>query len=193
MYHGPARIPDAVISMKDAVLCLNASSKGELLHFSGFVVDRRGLVLSTAHDLEGITVLTITDDAGKEYPGEIVQRDTVLDLTLIRVKQGFVNAITLPTVKRRLEAGETIYMVHCSAGNHYSVKSGVVARQQAVVGDNLLWQVKMAVSPGNSGSPAFDREGRLIGMAKGRYRGTENRGFLIPLDTIAEFLGREKR
>jgi len=46
----------------------------------------------------------------------------------------------------------------------------------------------MEILPGNSGSPVFNGAGDLIGVVKGRYRGTDDVGFMIPLDTITEFL-----
>ena len=189
----PYHIPDAVKTLEHFVICLKASGKGEPLNFSGFVADRQGFIVSTAHDLDGITAVVVKGDRGEEIPGEIVKRDTVRDLTLIRVKRRFEGAVDIPGGKRHLDPGERIYMVRCSPSNDDGIKVGVVSRQQAVVSGNLLWQVKMDVSPGSSGSPVFDQKGRLIGIVKGRYRGTETRGFLIPFDTIVEFLGQEKR
>jgi len=42
------------------------------------------------------------------------------------------------------------------------------------------------VQSGSSGSPVFDAQGNLVAIVKGRYRGTESVGFLIPLATIIE-------
>ena len=70
---------------------------------------------------------------------------------------------------------------------------GIVEGPPAMVNGQPLWQVNMEVLPGSSGSPVFDQDGRLVGVVKGRYRGTETRGFLIPIDTILEFLGRGAR
>ena len=44
------------------------------------------------------------------------------------------------------------------------------------------------IYPGSSGSPVFDNQGRLVGMVKGRYRGTTTVGFVTPLETIVAFL-----
>lgn len=186
---GSARIPESVAPLKRSVTCLSASVNGVAVHFTGFVVDRRGFIVSTAHDLDDIRSVTVRGEGGEELPGEIVRRDPARDLVLIRVKRNFPEAVTLRGGRRRVDAGERIYMVRCSPRTDERVRGGTISRQQAIVSGRLLWQVKMAVSPGSSGSPVFDTEGRLIGIVKGRYRGTETRGFLIPLDTILEFLG----
>jgi len=41
---------------------------------------------------------------------------------------------------------------------------------------------------GRSGSPVFDHQGALVGVIKGRYRGTDTTGFLIPMEIIMDFL-----
>jgi serine protease Do len=46
----------------------------------------------------------------------------------------------------------------------------------------------MEIHPGSSGSPVFDANGRLVGIVKGRYRGTNSIGFVIPLETITSFM-----
>jgi len=46
----------------------------------------------------------------------------------------------------------------------------------------------METLPGCSGSPVFDGQGRFVSVVKGRYRGTETIGFLIPRATVLEFL-----
>ena len=51
-----------------------------------------------------------------------------------------------------------------------------------------LWQVRMKINHGSSGSPVFDSQGRLAAIVKGRFRGTESIGFLIPFESILQFL-----
>jgi len=46
----------------------------------------------------------------------------------------------------------------------------------------------MKIYPGSSGSPVFDVQGNLVAIVKGRHRGTDSIGFLIPLETIIEFV-----
>ena len=62
--------PDQVLSQSDAVYCLKASSKGETIRFSGFALDRQGLIISTAHDLEGIHAVTVTGADGAALQGK---------------------------------------------------------------------------------------------------------------------------
>jgi serine protease Do len=46
----------------------------------------------------------------------------------------------------------------------------------------------LETSPGSSGSPVFDEKGALVGIVKGRFRGTNTIGFLIPISRIKAFI-----
>jgi S1-C subfamily serine protease len=85
--------------------------------------------------------------------------------------------------------GEKVYSMVCPAHNHEMVRTGVVDEPPAMVNGQPLWQVNMGVAPGDSGGPVFDSNGRLVGVVKGRFRGGWSRGFLIPTNTLREFLG----
>jgi serine protease Do len=51
----------------------------------------------------------------------------------------------------------------------------------------------MQIRPGSSGSPVFDLGGKLVAVVKGRYRGAESVGFLIPYASLMKFLGDQPK
>jgi serine protease Do len=186
-------VPRAVERNENAVFCLRASSHGTPVGFSGFAIDRRGFIISTAHDLEGIRRVTVWLKNGVEAPGEVVWRDVRRDLSLIRVKSALGVVVSLGNGRRSPLPGERIYLLPCVTEGRDSARFGTVGEKPALVNGQPLWQVNLHVSPGTSGSPVFDADGRLVGMVKGRFRGAGTRGFLIPLDTIREFLRKDGR
>jgi serine protease Do len=109
------------------------------------------------------------------------------------VKRTFDVVVSLMSGRRSPRVGERIFSLPCPAGNRGAARIGVVDDPPALVNGQPLWQVNLPVSPGDSGSPVFDADGRLVGMVKGRFRGTGTRGFLIPLDTIRDFLRKGGR
>jgi serine protease Do len=123
----------------------------------------------------------------------VVWRDVLSDLSLIRVKRTFDVVVSLRNGRRSPRVGERIFSLPCPAGNRGAARIGVVDDPPAMVNGQPLWQVNLQVSPGDSGGPVFDADGRLVGMVKGRFRGTGTRGFLIPLDTIRDFLRKGGR
>jgi serine protease Do len=181
-------VPPKVELNESAVFCLRASSRGVPVGFSGFAIDRRGFIISTAHDLEGIRRVTVGLKNGIQAAGEVVWRDVRQDLSLIRVKTNFGAIVSLGNGRRSPRVGEPVFLLSCVTEGREGVRFGTVGEKPAMVNGQPLWQVNLHVSPGTSGSPVFDSDGRLVGMVKGRFRGTGTRGFLIPLDTIRDFL-----
>jgi PDZ domain/Trypsin-like peptidase domain len=81
-------------------------------------------------------------------------------------------------------------------GSTICITEGVVSRIDLVSAsafNNLLAiQIDAAINPGNSGGPAFDKHGKVTGVAffKNVSKKTDNVGYLIPSDICRTFLGR---
>jgi serine protease Do len=181
-------VPARVLSKRDAVVCIKAREKTEPIQFSGFIVDGRGFILATAHDLKRVEEIRVTLSSGQELKGDLVKIDSNRDLTLIDVHSLFPSFISLERRRDLLGRGENVYMIGCPDGQLGVIHTGRI-RGPLQQKDGLpLWQVEMDILPGSSGSPVFDAEGNFVGVVKGRYRGTETVGFLIPIETVIEFL-----
>ncbi len=184
----PKTIPPPVWSQTPGAVLIKGRAGREVLQFSGFVANRDGWVLSTAHDLKGVQELFVILDSGQELEGRMVKRDTRKDLSLIRVDARLPHSVDLPEGRNLLPVGEPVFAIcHTEAGEK-KIFSGVVSAPLRKVNDLPIWQVDMETLPGCSGSPVFDGQGRFSAVVKGRYRGTETIGFLIPRATVLEFL-----
>ena len=183
------KMPDSVLRQAKAVFCLSAFAEGKTVEFSGFAVGRNGLIVTTAHDLEGISEIIVRLENGEKFSGMVVKRDPLRDLTLIKVEKCFSETLSAIKGRRKLNMGEKLYSMACPAHKHGMVRMGIVDEPPAIVRGQPLWQVNMDVAPGDSGGPVFDSNGRLAGVVKGRFRGGWSRGFLIPISTLREFLG----
>ncbi|RPJ11842.1 MAG: serine protease [Deltaproteobacteria bacterium] len=181
-------VPAGVLSKRESVVCIKGKEKNEPIQFSGFIVNGKGFILSTAHDLKGIEEIIITLSDGQGQKGSLVKIDAARDLALIRVSSTLRSFISLEKGRELLIGGEKIYSIGCHNHEPGVIHRGYV-RGPLKQADGLpLWQVDMGILPGNSGSPVFDAEGNLVGVVKGRYRGTETVGFLIPIETVMNFL-----
>jgi serine protease Do len=180
--------PEAVVGKRRSVVCIRAVVEGGHLQFSGFLIDRKGLILATAHDLNGAREITVALSDGRTFKGRLLKMDLEWDLALIAVEAKVDSIISLDQGRSALNEGERLYSVGCP-GNvggtvHAAVLSGPPRRMNSVP----LLQVVMKTLPGGSGSPVFDRDGNLVAMVKGRYRGTDIVGFLTPLEIMRQFL-----
>jgi S1-C subfamily serine protease len=131
---------------------------------TGFVawVNEDGTFLLTAdHVVDGAgRSVTITRKGGS-WAGEVVGRDSKNDLALIRIEGKPQGAAPLWQRARRghPKAGAQLLLVGSPFGLGGTVTTGVVSR----VTRNAI-QTDAAANPGNSGGPAVDREGRVVGI-----------------------------
>lgn len=184
-------LPLQVSSRRESVVCIQAKSGNKPLQFSGFFVDPKGFIVSTAHDLKDIEEIKVLLLNGREIGGSLVKIDPQRDLALIDIHSKSNPSVSPEKGRTLLGNGEKVYSIGCPNNHLGLIYSGIINGHLRQVNDLPLWQVEMEVLPGSSGSPVFDSEGNLVGVVKGRYRGTETVGFFIPLETVIEFL-REK-
>ena len=187
-FHGPLSVPTAVMDHIEATVCIRGRSANGNFQFSGFLVDPEGLVLCTAHDLSDRQRVTLTFHDGISAPGDVIRLDFRRDLALIECSPGDRDFVPLTTGRNLLRMGESVFSIGCPNSLQGTLASGTINGPPRRVKDQSFWQVSMDIHPGSSGSPVFDTRGRLVAMVKGRYRGTSDVGFLIPLETIYGFL-----
>ncbi len=181
-------IPGSVRAWRESVACISAKTADELYQFSGFVVDTSGLILCTAHNLKDVRGIVVAFSDGRTLPGTIVKIDYERDLSLIDVGTKFCRAVSAAGGPRNVRQGQKLFSVGCPENLRGTIYAGVVNGPPRSVGGQRLWQAGMKVYPGSSGSPVFDEQGNLVAVVKGRRRGTDSTGFLIPHATILSFI-----
>lgn len=181
-------IPVSVLSKIESAVCIHISTGEEKDQFSGVIVDQAGLVISTAHGLPDNQAFMVTLYDGRELPGTLIRRDITQDLSLIQIPKSTSESISLLGGRNLLGMGERVFSIGCIGDLKGTVSGGIINAPPRKVNDQPLWQVHMEVQPGNSGSPVFDDQGNIVGIVKGRYRGTSSVGFLIPLETVIHFV-----
>ncbi len=180
--------PDPIQRQINAVVCLFTDRGGTPAQLTGFVVDRQGFIISTAHDLNPGQELSVQFRDGRESVGRVVKLDGHRDLCLIQVPQTLESVIPLRNGRYTPGPADVLFTVGCPRNGLESVVNGVLDGPPRRVDGMPLWQVRMHIEPGSSGSPVFDEHGSLVAVVKGRYRGTNAVGFLIPFETVLNFL-----
>ncbi len=183
-------IPQAVKDLLPAIVCIYASGKERSVQLSGFCIDSGGLIATTAHDLAvGQSVRVLLSD-GHGVSGRVLSLDARRDLCLIRVPKQLPAIIPLDKGRFAPGGSEPLYALGCPRGETGMIQVGALDGPPRRVDGFPLWQAHMHTEPGSSGSPVLDSRGRLTAVVKGRYRGTDAVGFLIPFETILQFLGK---
>lgn len=187
-------IPAAVLARRPSVVCVLSRGPEGPRQSSGFAVDGEGMVLTTAHGLEGADTVTVVWPGGDRVPGRLVRTDPDEDLALVGTGTapggGFGPHLEALEARIAVEEGDAVYAVGCTVAGDTAVREGRLVLPVRRMGTALLWEVDLPTPTGSSGSPLFDAEGRLVGVVRGRLKADETRGFAIPAQTVLGFLGR---
>jgi S1-C subfamily serine protease len=147
---------------------------------SGFIAwrDANGSHLLTAnHLVEGqITGAVTVSRKGGSWSGEVEAVDPGHDLAVIRISAKPAGALPLWQMPRTQppRTGDQLLLLGSPYGLYGTVTTGIVSRVTA-----RAIQTDAAANPGNSGGPALDREGRVVGVLVAG--GGENINFAVPI------------
>jgi len=116
--------------------------------------------------------------ADRTLTGTVAKVDIPDDLALVTID------VELPTLERaptKPAVGDPVTVVGSPLELAGTVTTGVVSAYR----DNAV-QFSAPISPGNSGGPLVDRDGRVIGVARAKLvaDGAEGLGFAVPIDTV---------
>lgn len=123
---------------------------------SGAFVDAHGSILTAKHCTEGADKIIAVDSSGFEYQAVIAATSSIHDLALIRIDK--LNSPYFE-VADSVRVGETIYVMGSPLALTGTLAQGIIAK---LAGDETY--IDCSVLPGNSGGPAFDDDGRLVGI-----------------------------
>jgi serine protease Do len=155
---------------------------------SGFFITADGYAVTNNHVVDHAKTVDVTTDDGTKYTAKVVGTDPKTDLALIKVdgKSDF------PYVKfadRAPRVGDWVVAVGNPFGLGGTVTAGIVSARGRDIGsgpyDDYI-QIDAPINKGNSGGPAFDIDGNVIGVNTAIFSpsgGSVGIGFDIPADT----------
>ena len=185
-----SEVPQVVRDHLAAVVCIYSVGKGKSIQLSGFCIDSKGLIVSTAHDLTVGQAVRVQFLDAHSVSGRVVTLDAKRDLCLIKVPNRLPEVIAIRDGRYAPGMDEWLYAMGCPQGESPTVRIGTLDGPPRRVEGFPLWQARIQIEPGSSGSPVLDERGRLTAIIKGRYRGTSAVGFLIPFETLLHFMGK---
>jgi serine protease Do len=155
---------------------------------SGFFISADGYAVTNNHVVDHAKSVQVTADDGTIYTAKVVGTDSKTDLALIKVdgKNDFpyVKFADQPT-----KVGDWVVAVGNPFGLGGTVTAGIVSARGRDIGsgpyDDYV-QIDAPINKGNSGGPAFDTNGNVIGVNTAIYSpsgGSVGIGFDIPAAT----------
>ncbi len=171
---------------------------------TGFIISEDGYILSNDHVVGDATEIIVNMAGGVKANAELVGRDPVLDISLIKVDMKNLTPVFLGNSDDVI-LGEWAIAVGNPFGlfefnNKSTVTLGVISaigrdfgEMEGRIYQDML-QTDAAINSGNSGGPLCNALGEVIGVntfiyTSGRYdQGSVGIGFAIPINSIKKLL-----
>ena len=154
---------------------------------SGFFISSDGYIVTNNHVVDHAKDVTITTADGKTIPARVVGTDPKTDLALLKAKEGS-DYPYVSFASQSPRVGDWVIAVGNPFGLGGTVTAGIVSARGRDIGagpyDDFL-QIDAPVNHGNSGGPAFNSQGEVVGINTAIFSpsgGSVGIGFAIASD-----------
>lgn len=120
------------------------------------------------------------DDIFKE--AKVVRASTKYDLAIIRTKQNFPYVDIDSLCKEKI--GSKVYVIGNPKGLEGTISDGILSGRRENDGKEYI-QITAPISPGNSGGPVLNENGKVIGVATFAFRNSQNINFAVPIKYVS--------
>jgi len=155
---------------------------------SGFFITADGYAVTNNHVVQNADKVQVTTDDGKTFTAKVIGTDSRTDLALIKIDGNDFPYVKLAEHTPRV--GDWVLAVGNPFGLGGTVTAGIVSARGRDIGagpyDDFI-QIDAPVNKGNSGGPAFDVDGDVIGVNTAIFSpsgGSVGIAFAIPADTV---------
>ncbi|WP_316214014.1 Do family serine endopeptidase [Bradyrhizobium sp. SZCCHNR2032] len=164
---------------------------------SGFFISADGFAVTNNHVVDGASKVEVTTDDGKTYSAKVIGTDQRTDLALIKVEGGS-NFPFAKLADGKPRIGDWVLAVGNPFGLGGTVTAGIVSAMGRDIGngpyDDFI-QIDAPVNKGNSGGPAFNVDGDVVGVNTAIYSpsgGSVGIAFSIPASTVKNVVAQLK-
>jgi len=154
---------------------------------SGFIVDKKGYILTNAHVVADSAKITVKLNSGEEYQARVIGVDDETDIAVLKID----TTRDLPVAKlgnsENVQVGDWVLAIGSPFGLSRTVTAGIISQTQRSTPGATLFQrfiqTDAAINRGNSGGPLVNMDGEVIGVnsqiatSNGDYNGI---GFALP-------------
>ena len=160
---------------------------------SGFIISSDGYVVTNNHVVSEGDKITVVFDNGDELRAELIGTDPRTDLALLKIDDAHdLPYVSFATTEARV--GDWVVAVGNPYGLGGTVTAGIIsARGRDISGSQTgdFLQIDAAINRGNSGGPAFNLNGEVVGVNTAIFSpngGSVGIGFAIPASIVKQIV-----
>ena len=159
---------------------------------SGFIIDRKGIVVTNNHVIQGAEDIIVSVNGSTEYKAKVIGTDPYMDLAVLQIvsDEKFETVSFGDSDKARV--GDWVIAIGNPYGFGGTVTSGIISSRNRDIGltryDDFI-QTDASINQGNSGGPLFNLDGEVIGINTAIWgpgqSGSIGIGFAIPSNSAS--------
>lgn len=159
---------------------------------TGFIIDaKKGIIVTNAHvaGIDQVSTYEVTYFDGRQSKAKLLYVDPHHDFAFLRVDPSSLPA-DLPhiEVNPKVILGGPIFIIGKNENKNFSMQTGTIASPYETTGilTQQVFRISLNAQGGASGSPVFDREGRIVGIIHASNNVTS--AFALPFSYIQDAL-----
>jgi len=170
-----------------------APRPGGMSQGSGFIISEDGYAVTNNHVIKDASEVSVKFSDGREYDAKVIGTDPKTDLALLKINANETFK-PLKFAEGKPRVGDWVIAVGNPFGLGGTVTTGIISAAGRDIGagpyDDFL-QIDAPINRGNSGGPAFNLRGEVVGINTAIYSpsgGSVGIGFAIPASTAENII-----
>jgi len=151
---------------------------------SGFFVTRDGVIVTNAHVVGGAAKVLVRWRGQNGVAVKILNFAKKYDLVTIQTSFTMTPSVLLAD-SETATAGQDVVVLGSPQGLEGTVSTGIIGGLRTIAGVRYL-QITAPISPGSSGGPVFNSQGRVIGISTATSAKGQNLNFALPANLLRD-------
>src|SRR5213594_4086022 len=151
---------------------------------SGFFITRDGVLATNAHVVGGAAKIIVRWRGQRRAAVKILNFARKYDLVTLQTSFDATPAVSLAD-SDSVSVGQDVVVLGSPQGLEGTVSTGIVGGLRTL-GSIKFLQITAPISPGSSGGPVFNAQGRVIGVATATSARGQNLNFALPTNLLRE-------
>jgi S1-C subfamily serine protease len=146
---------------------------------SGFIVNPSGIIVTNHHVIRGASAAVVILANGERFNRvEAVDGDAAADVAVIKVPGYGLPVLSSSAIVP--DVGAKVVAIGSPRGLSQTVSEGIVSARRILDGRELV-QISAPISPGSSGGPVLDAQGRVFAIATSQITDGQQLNFAVPV------------